>query len=96
VLNFSFEPIKADKKKKANLAALEEWQHVDCLGPMAQEYIQDEALHHLIPSNETAAEESMDIDDDAASNPDRQLSVEEVPDGSMTFVFERKPKPDEE
>jgi DNA repair and recombination protein RAD54B len=42
------------KKKKAELAALGEWTHIDCLRPNARDDVHDDILRKLIFKPETA------------------------------------------
>jgi DNA repair and recombination protein RAD54B len=47
-------PLQYLKKKKAELAALGEWTHIDCLRPNARDDVHDDILRKLIFEPETA------------------------------------------
>jgi DNA repair and recombination protein RAD54B len=83
------------KRQKADLAALEEWSHIDCLLPSAQEYIRDAILQRLLPSPESAKQQDMDSDSDDGSVIGEALEVSDVQGGAMTFLFQRKAKSEE-
>ncbi|KAL4080204.1 P-loop containing nucleoside triphosphate hydrolase protein [Scleroderma yunnanense] len=93
------------KKKRAGLAALGEWTHVDCLRPVAHEEIQDDVLRRLL---RFAVQENDELDleaDTEGSRLDKLLaasdldnimaideatpSVSDVPGGTISFLFEK-------
>ncbi|KAI0771634.1 SNF2 family N-terminal domain-containing protein [Trametes elegans] len=93
------------KQKRAQLAALGEWTHINCLRPGAADRVQDDMLTHLIystdggsPSNSSSAPQTLSeklfdaTDKILAEQP--CLSREEVPGGSVSFLFERCSKSD--
>ncbi|KAJ7124910.1 SNF2 family N-terminal domain-containing protein [Mycena epipterygia] len=82
------------EKKRAGLAALGQWKHINCLLPTARDDIQDHILHKLVflPEQEKRA----------ASKPQSQLlaaldaaaamsvlTVADIPGGSVSFLFEK-------
>ncbi|KAF9451278.1 RAD54B protein [Macrolepiota fuliginosa MF-IS2] len=89
------------EKKKAGLAALEEWKHVNCLADAAKDLIQDAILRELLytdgtqdPSNSRRSNgqtgnllAAIDLDQIRADVTIK--SVGEVPGGTITFVFEK-------
>ena len=89
------------KQKRAQLAALGEWTHINCLKHGAHERIQDEVLAGLLfvskadnvensvsHSNTESLLDAIDLDKVmAASRP--PLNVQEVPGGTISFLFER-------
>ncbi|KAI6157426.1 P-loop containing nucleoside triphosphate hydrolase protein [Pisolithus tinctorius] len=91
---------KADlQKKRAELASLGEWTHIDCLRRVAPDEIQDEILRHLLhPINgDLEVEEASrldkllaaaDLDNLAAMSDDAQLA-RDVPGGTISFLFEK-------
>ena len=92
------------KKKQAELAALGEWSHIDCLRPSARDDVRDDILRKLVfeksntssvapkpKSRVDALLSAIDIDDlsvDGASETSR-LSVHDVPGGTVSFLFEK-------
>ncbi|KAI0790697.1 P-loop containing nucleoside triphosphate hydrolase protein [Abortiporus biennis] len=93
------------KQKKAQLAALGQWTHIDCLKPNALERIQDDLLHQLLSPklvsavvpDDGAAERSRienifaasDLNAVLAATEAKSLTVNDVPGGTVSFVFER-------
>ncbi|KZT04627.1 uncharacterized protein LAESUDRAFT_727800 [Laetiporus sulphureus 93-53] len=88
------------KQKKAQLAALGEWTHINCLKPNAQEIIRDGILSDLLYSRPKEKRESSAIPqsrvealleavdlENIMTVPD--LTVDEVPGGTISFLFER-------
>lgn len=103
------------KKKKAELAALGEWTHINCLRPDAISKIQDELLRTLIfspkplpgsasTSNPPTGGTTSRIDsllaavdiDNVAQLDLAALTVDDVPGGTLSFLFEKNSKVDEE
>lgn len=95
------------RQKKAQLAALGQWTHINCLRPQtALERIQDAVLHQLVhvpegtrkddwgvepPSRVSSLLEAVDLDNVLhATGP--PLGVEDLPGGSVSFLFERTSK----
>lgn len=103
------------KKKKAELAALGEWTHINCLRPDATTKIHDELLRTLIfspkpppgsastsnpPTGGTISRidsllAAVDIDN-VAKLDHTALTVDDVPGGTLSFLFEKNSKVDEE
>ncbi|KAH7888361.1 P-loop containing nucleoside triphosphate hydrolase protein [Phlebopus sp. FC_14] len=93
------------KKKKAQLAALGEWTHINCLRSLAREDIHDDVLRRLlyfseIPEEDDVITESksrlnsllsaVDLDNIAAMDDTKLLlSVRDVPGGTISFLFEK-------
>ncbi|KAG8843774.1 helicase [Tulasnella sp. 330] len=105
---------KIRKKKRGDLAALEEWSHVNCLQSSAQEYIKDamlqKLLHHPISTSAETDENIIDNSSEVEVNSDLgdptqqkrkstkdlgEDDMENLPGGTVTFVFERKSKMEE-
>ena len=92
------------KQKKAQLAALGEWTHINCLKRNAREAVQDEILSEMLyvrpPSKPASAasqsrlERLLDAIDletvMAESAPDPTVNA--VPGGTVSFLFERGSK----
>lgn len=98
------------KKKKAELAALDEWTHINCLQPEAQEVVQDDVLRRLLyrpPVIETKKAirratsllEAADLSNiEAMEALVLEKSVQDLPAGVASFLFERtsdEPPPEE-
>ncbi|CCM04370.1 uncharacterized protein FIBRA_06543 [Fibroporia radiculosa] len=92
------------KQKKAQLAALGEWTHINCLKRGAYERIQDDILGDMLysPPTEKLSDnatqnrklsllDAVDLDNLKAANPP-PLSVDQVPGGTVSFLFERGSK----
>ncbi|PIL37156.1 hypothetical protein GSI_00848 [Ganoderma sinense ZZ0214-1] len=91
------------KQKRAQLAALGEWTHINCLQPGAADRVQDDLLTHLIyaPESiravETAApprslkDRLLDATDEIMASDD-YLSRDKLPGGAVSFLFERSTK----
>ena len=89
------------KQKKAQLAALGEWTHINCLKQNAREAVQDDILSQMLyvrPSSkpppaasQSRLERLLDAIDletvMAKSAPDPTVDV--VPGGTVSFLFER-------
>jgi DNA repair and recombination protein RAD54B len=86
-------------KKKAELAALNQWTHINCLRPDAKADVHDDILRKLIHS----AEPPQDIQTNCFKKPlpdsiglDHELSLdvstENLPGGTISFLFERTAK----
>ncbi|KAI0660976.1 SNF2 family N-terminal domain-containing protein [Cubamyces menziesii] len=90
------------KQKKAQLAALGEWTHINCLRGGAADRVEDDILTHLIYSPEsssqlnasvpqTFSEKLLDAARRAIEEP-ASLSRDQVPGGAVSFLFERTSK----
>jgi DNA repair and recombination protein RAD54B len=88
------------EKKKAGLAALEEWKHVNCLAATARDDVRDDILRQLIliDASEDATRDTPTlraesllsaVDLDRLCAAVKVKSVDEVPGGTITFVFEK-------
>ncbi|KAG6862306.1 hypothetical protein C0995_016004 [Termitomyces sp. Mi166 len=89
------------QKKKAGLAALGEWKHINCLKPSTRDDIQDDALRKLIDfhdsstTNETSLPksridkllDSIDLQNITALN--KCLNMREVPGGTISYIFQK-------
>jgi DNA repair and recombination protein RAD54B len=86
------------KKKKVELASLGEWTHINCLDSSAQEKIFDEILQDVIAA--TSSNNTVDqgvpmeppsdvLPDGVSGNARTTKAMEEVPGGTITFVFEK-------
>ncbi|KAF5385986.1 hypothetical protein D9615_002412 [Tricholomella constricta] len=87
------------QKKKAGLAALGHWKHINCLRPSARDDIQDDVLRKLIDVYETPTKEdllqqpksqlhmllSVDLQTVAA----KELTVQDVPGGTISYLFQK-------
>ncbi|KZT68291.1 hypothetical protein DAEQUDRAFT_692777 [Daedalea quercina L-15889] len=93
------------KQKKAQLAALGEWTHINCLRRNAREIIQDNLLAEMLYTRSSTSKpaskasqsrlekilDAVDLDKVMAeSGPD--LTVDEVPGGTISFLFEKGSK----
>jgi DNA repair and recombination protein RAD54B len=91
------------KKKKAELAALGEWTHINCLRPDASERVHDDILRSLLlrsPSSHKPVDPAdgssksrilslLDaVDLDSISGPE-DLTIKDVPGGTVSFLFEK-------
>ncbi|KAJ8077030.1 helicase [Marasmius tenuissimus] len=93
------------ERKKASLASLDEWKHVDCLKDTAREEIRDEILTDLL---RTHPDEDLDAQEPESDKPQSRLltatelknieredrarnglTVRDVPGGTISFVFEK-------
>ena len=84
------------------MAALGEWKHINCLRISADDEIQDDILRKLVdfhkPNGKNVSEShpqsqlatllsAVDIENIAAL--DKVLTVRDVPEGSVAFLFQR-------
>jgi len=101
------DPQKTDraylKKKKAELAALAEWTHINCLRQDAAERVQDDILRKLLfqpsPSHDRQVGNSQKsrlsslldaVDLDKISRMESaDVTVKDVPGGTVSFLFEK-------
>ncbi|KAJ7755699.1 SNF2 family N-terminal domain-containing protein [Mycena maculata] len=81
------------EKKRAGLAALGQWKHINCLLPTARDDIRDHILRKLVflPEPEKKASRSQSqllaaLDAAAAMS---ALTVSDLPGGSVSFLFEK-------
>ncbi|RDB25350.1 DNA repair and recombination protein RAD54B [Hypsizygus marmoreus] len=90
------------QKKKAGLAALGEWKHINCLRISARDDIQDDILRKLVDFGEPEAKSDTPqqrksqidallsaIDLENVENMTRVLTVREVPGGTVSFLFQK-------
>jgi DNA repair and recombination protein RAD54B len=88
------------QKKKAGLAALGEWTHINCLRSTARDDIQDDILRKLIQSTDPTRKPSkqpksrldsllsaIDLENIVAK--DEVWTVRDVPGGTVSFLFEK-------
>ncbi|RPD67158.1 hypothetical protein L226DRAFT_549783 [Lentinus tigrinus ALCF2SS1-7] len=90
------------KQKRAQLAALGEWTHINCLQAGAVDRVEDDMLTHLIYSPEEDTKETSSaprsLSEKLLDAADRIMSEEQVfmrdnvPGGSISFLFERSTK----
>ncbi|KAI0305632.1 P-loop containing nucleoside triphosphate hydrolase protein [Multifurca ochricompacta] len=94
------------KKKKAELAALGEWTHVNCLKPDAGERVHDDILRGLLHQSLSSPERvvsagnssksrvssllgAVDLDNISRLGITTDLTVNDVPGGTVSFLFEK-------
>jgi DNA repair and recombination protein RAD54B len=95
------------KKKKAELASLGEWTHINCLRPGASGRVHDDILRSLLfrssssqgqqvdpVSSSTTSRissllDAVDLDNISRLETTRDLTVEDVPGGTVSFLFEK-------
>ena len=95
------------KKKKAELAALGEWTHINCLRPDAAERVHDDTLRKLLfqslsshgrpegqvgnsPKNRLSLLlDAVDLDNISRMGTSPDLTVNDVPGGTVSFLFEK-------
>ncbi|KAK7057394.1 SNF2 family N-terminal domain-containing protein [Favolaschia claudopus] len=78
------------EKRRAGLAALGEWKHINCLQPTARDDVQDHILRKLIFVPESAQKSQsqlLDVLNSAALM--AALTVADLPGGSVSFLFEK-------
>jgi DNA repair and recombination protein RAD54B len=97
----NFMPNQYLKKKKAQLAALGEWTHINGLHPSARDNVKDDILRKLLYSKEETAERpvvehrsrldalltAVDLENIGADA--TSLAACDVPGGTVSFLFER-------
>ena len=91
------------KKKKAELAALVEWTHINCLRQGAAERVQDDILRKLLfqssPSHDrqvgnspksrlSSLLDAVDLDNISRME-STDVTVKDVPGGTVSFLFEK-------
>ncbi|KAI0750810.1 P-loop containing nucleoside triphosphate hydrolase protein [Daedaleopsis nitida] len=87
------------KQKRAQLAALGEWTHINCLRPGAADRVEDDMLTHLIYSPDgndkevsappqSLSEKLFEAADKILSEGE-YFSRDKVPGGSISFLFQR-------
>ncbi|EEB95807.1 hypothetical protein MPER_05167 [Moniliophthora perniciosa FA553] len=85
------------ERKKASLASLDEWKHVNCLRPDSRGEIQDEILADLLYTREIEPEDSHSYSDSLLDAVDleqveriekakRPLTVRDVPGGTFVHI----------
>lgn len=85
------------QKKKAGLAALGEWKHVNCLRPIIRDDIHDDILQHIfhhLPQGKPHSKSKLDrllaaADIDNIERLDEVLTIRDVPGGTVSFLFEK-------
>ncbi|KAG6813679.1 hypothetical protein H0H92_008527 [Tricholoma furcatifolium] len=89
------------QKKKAELAALGEWKHINCLRSSTRDEVQDDVLRKLIDFHETMSKDSSSrensriekllssIDLHNITALDKCLKTQEVPGGTISFIFQK-------
>ena len=87
------------QKKKAGLAALGEWTHINCLRPSIGTHIQDDILRKivLISANGSSSKAGNTqlgtilsaVHIEAIRAMDKQRAVCDVPGGTISFLFEK-------
>ncbi|KAH9853466.1 SNF2 family N-terminal domain-containing protein [Lenzites betulinus] len=96
---------KADKayikQKRAQLAALGEWTHINCLRPGAADKVQDDMLTHLIysvPGPTSSSSGTQTMTEKLLETAERivveqaSFQRDKIPGGSVSFLFERSSK----
>jgi DNA repair and recombination protein RAD54B len=92
------------KKKKAELAALGEWTHINCLRPDAGERVHDDILRSLLFRPSSSHKQQVELVDGSSKsrvlslldavdldNISRleDLTIKDVPGGTVSFLFEK-------
>lgn len=85
------------QKKKAGLAALGEWTHINCLKPSGGDVIQDDILRRIVEtSKDTLPGISAPLrrsgDDEAEAPTGTAGSIRDIPGGTISYVFEKTAK----
>ena len=83
------------KQKRAQLASLGEWKHINCFQPGAVDRVEDDMLTHLIYSPESKDKQSATNSQSTVDNGIKDtfdLSRDKAPGGSVSFLFERSTK----
>ncbi|KAF7375992.1 hypothetical protein MSAN_00013800 [Mycena sanguinolenta] len=77
------------EKKRAGLAALGQWKHINCLLPTARNDIHDSMLRKLlfVPQLEKPQSQLLAILDAATTM--ASMTVSDLPGGSVSFLFEK-------
>ena len=75
------------KKKKAELASLGEWTHINCLTPPQSAVIVDEVLQTVVTMTSTPAAIEREIDDFEVG--DNNDVPNNIPGGTISFIFEK-------
>ncbi|KAJ7251770.1 SNF2 family N-terminal domain-containing protein [Mycena haematopus] len=78
------------EKKRAGLAALGQWKHINCLLPTARDDIHDSMLRKLlfVPQPDKKPQSQLLAILDAAATM-ASLTVSDLPGGSVSFLFEK-------
>lgn len=89
------------KKKKAELAALGEWTHINCLRPDAGERVHDDILRNLLFRPSSSHKQQVDPVDGSSTSRIlslldavdldniEHLTIKDVPGGTVSFLFEK-------
>ncbi|KAG6832491.1 hypothetical protein H0H87_001416 [Tephrocybe sp. NHM501043] len=88
------------QKKKAGLATLGEWKHINCLKPSTRDGIKDDALRKIINFHDSPIETTrqpksrldtllskIDLHNVAAM--DKHLTTRDVPGGTVAYIFQK-------
>jgi DNA repair and recombination protein RAD54B len=93
--------IKYAKKKKAELASLGQWRHINCLRPAASDNVKDHILRKLLHvpvvsanQNKKAGQlsllDAVDIENVLAMEDEQSdVSMRDIPGGTISFLFEK-------
>ncbi|TFK25490.1 RAD54B protein [Coprinopsis marcescibilis] len=95
------------EKKKAGLASLSEWKHIDCLHATAADLVFDDVIQGVLPEasskytsyanteGESRAERLLRATDISnIQEMDKTLTVADVPGGTISFIFEKSTEDD--
>lgn len=88
------------EKKKAALVTLEDWKHINCLATSARDLVQDDILCQVLYADDSITSTAQELGQESKSLLStidlEQLfvtattkSIQEVPGGTITFVFEK-------
>lgn len=89
------------KKKKAELAALGEWSHINCLRADAGERVHDDILRSLLLRSSSSHKQQLDPVDGSSKSRIlslldavdldniEDLTINDVPGGTVSFLFEK-------
>lgn len=86
------------QKKKAGLAALGEWTHINCLKPSRGDVIQDDILRRIVETAIDAAVTGISSpvrtsnEGEAEALTGTARSIRDIPGGTVSFVFEKTAK----
>lgn len=89
------------KKKKAELASLGEWSHINCLRQDAGERVHDDILRSLLFRSSSSHKQQVDPVDGSSKSrilslldtvdldDIEDLTIKDVPGGTVSFLFEK-------
>jgi DNA repair and recombination protein RAD54B len=93
LFNLNFQYLQ---KKKAGLAALGEWTHINCLRPSVGSHIQDDILRKIVSMStngiSSGAGNTQSETILSAVDIETIRSVRDVPGGTISFLFEKSSK----